>query len=363
MPKYGRYSDIDLEEAYGGLLDRKSAMLNNIRTQTWMHSSHHCEDTECGGSAPKASCIHRLHVAWCLAPVVDKDQALPTYNEVVICGARFSVRAVTGCAEHPFIADYNRNVKDARNGRPNLGIRWKKIFQDFKAKHEADKARETEKLEALQKRMGMTGHQRRTIQVRQDDLKYRQQKERRAAERVGDVLKVKRDTAEAGDAQNPRPSLLARPGSSGWLHPQEIGSILSPLWLYTELFKILDIGVERGGEMRDWMALDQDIPVKEEMAVPTFEWLYNELFRAPRLSDYSELDDVDVSGAHNAKDFTGPHLHRKDNKQAKKQRAMASRALARIQAEEIAIKEAAEVDEFEQLKQARQVCAKGEQLR
>lgn len=106
MPKYARDSDIDLGGTYGRLLDKHSPMQRNIRTKTWMNSAHHCEDPECGGGAPKVNCILRLHFAFCLAPVVDEDPDSPTCGDVVIHGERFAVISPSGCAEHPYSADF-----------------------------------------------------------------------------------------------------------------------------------------------------------------------------------------------------------------------------------------------------------------
>jgi hypothetical protein len=63
--------------------DKRVATMRNIRTKAPMHRVHHCEDPECGGTAPKLKCVHKLHFAWCLAPVVDEDPESPTFDEVV----------------------------------------------------------------------------------------------------------------------------------------------------------------------------------------------------------------------------------------------------------------------------------------
>jgi hypothetical protein len=111
MSKYARDSDIDLDEAYGGLIDKHSRMQRNIRTKTWMNSAHHCEDLECGGGAPKTKCVLKLHFAFCLAPVVDEDPDSPTCGDVVIHRERFAAISPSGCAEHPYNADFNLNSR------------------------------------------------------------------------------------------------------------------------------------------------------------------------------------------------------------------------------------------------------------
>lgn len=132
MPKYARGSEIDLVEAYGTLLNVQASVQRNIRTKAKVHNAYHCEGKECGGGASKAKCIIKLHFAFCLTPVIDKDPDSPTFGQVVIYGERFAVISPSGCAEHPYTAGYNLDLKDARNSRPKLEIRWKKIFDDFK---------------------------------------------------------------------------------------------------------------------------------------------------------------------------------------------------------------------------------------
>jgi hypothetical protein len=111
MPKYARGSEIDLVEAYGTLLNVQASVRRNIRTKAKMHNAHHCEDKECGGGAPKVKCIIKLHFAFCLAPVIDKDPDSPTFGQVVIHGERFAVISPSGCAEHPYTAGYNLDLK------------------------------------------------------------------------------------------------------------------------------------------------------------------------------------------------------------------------------------------------------------
>ena len=89
----------------------------------------------------------------------------------------------TGCGEHTYTAGYNLDVKEARNMREHREICWKKIFEEFKANHEAAKAREAVEREAMQKLKGMTGHQRRTILARQENIDYQQRKSARQQRR------------------------------------------------------------------------------------------------------------------------------------------------------------------------------------
>ena len=86
MPKFARDSEIDLQEAYDSVIDKSAVLMRNIRTKVNMRKTHHCEDRECGGGAPKIRCLTDLHFAFCLAPVVDGDPDSPTFGEVVIHG-------------------------------------------------------------------------------------------------------------------------------------------------------------------------------------------------------------------------------------------------------------------------------------
>ena len=305
----------------------------------------------------------------------------------VIHGERFSVMTVNGCDQHPYIADYNREVKEARKGRSNIEIRWKQSLQDFKANYEAAKRREAEKLEALQKRVGMTGHQRRTMLARQDDMEYQQRKEREAAGKASDILG---DTATRSSRADPRhllrsqfaslPEVAVRQSSVevcssaelavsiGAVTREESMAVLTPLWLYDELFADLDAGREQEGKMEDWVALDQHVLAEKELAVPTAEWLRDELYREPE-------DGNKPGTGHNAEPpvvTNSPNVpetgrsesasaearpRRKENKKAKRQRAAESRALARTLAED-AVGKDDEEGEFPQLKKARKALVK-----
>jgi hypothetical protein len=377
MPKYARNSDIDLDETYGALLDKHAPMRRNIRTKTDMHRTHHCEDKECGGAAPKAKCIIKLHFAFCTAPVVDNSIESPTYGKVVIHGERFAVISPQGCAEHPYRTEYNLDFKDARNDRANYEIRWKQIFDDFKAEHKANEEREADNLREMQKMMSMTGHQRQTMQAQQDNMKYQQRRQLEMANRARDILNDEHDTAGGvGESEALQPSSavglslgveVARPSpDTRWCIPDELAqrigeatsedltSILRPLWLHDELFDRIDDRRAEGNELQDdWSAVAYEAHDNAQLPVPTFVWLFGEI-----------LPDVDVTanglaiagaqaeavvsediGIGHVADITAvPRPRRKETKLAKKQRAVESRALARTLAEEMVMQAAAEKD-------------------
>ncbi|KAF2033128.1 hypothetical protein EK21DRAFT_59261 [Setomelanomma holmii] len=287
MPKYSRGSEINLDEAYGPLLNDNAATLRNIRTGASMTRVHHCGDSECGEVAPKLTCIRKGHLAFCLAPVVDKDAASPTYGEVVIHGERFAVLSPQGCAEHRYTDDFNLDIKDARNGPPDFPIRWKQRFKDAEEEHETDKAKEAEEREATQKLRGMTGHQRQVMHARQDKEQYLRRREVEIVDMIRDVPDViPVDAAIRGVVQEPAHKLSkAVVREAGELAVQvcsitndELKRATKPLWLYEKLFKSLDARHKSGGELRDWSAANTIAPVQTELAIPTKEWLHHQLY-------------------------------------------------------------------------------------
>lgn len=136
-----------------------------------MHSTHHCEDKEHNG-APTYQCIPKLHVAYCPAPVIDKDPESETYGQVVICGERFKVLSPKGCAQHPYSDGFNLDFKNARNDRPKFEIRYKKIFENFKVEHAEELACMAKKREALQMRANMSEPQKQRLRAQQDKAAY-----------------------------------------------------------------------------------------------------------------------------------------------------------------------------------------------
>jgi hypothetical protein len=113
----------------------------------------------------------------------------------VIHGECIVASSPTGCPDHLYNVEFNQDIRNARNGRPNFELRWKKIFEDFKAEHEANKAREAEKLSVLQRQMRVTGHQKRTMQARQDEISYQQRKEREDLAKLERILQSKQGAA------------------------------------------------------------------------------------------------------------------------------------------------------------------------
>jgi hypothetical protein len=376
MPKYARNSDIDLDETYGALLDKHAPMRRNIRTKTDMHRTHHCEDKECGGAAPKLKCIIKLHFAFCAAPVVDNNFESPTYGKVVIHGERFAVISPQGCAEHPYRAEYNLDFKNARNDRTNYEIRWKQIFDDFKTEHEANQEREAENLREMQMMMGMTGHQRQTMQARQDNLKYQQRRQLEIANRVRDILDDEQDiVGGVGEAEVLRmssltaPSLaveVARPSpDTRWCIPdelaqrigeatsQDLATVLRPLWLHDELFGRIDNRRADENELQDWSVVPYESQHSVELPVPTSVWLTGELFPdvdasadafaiSSAKAEAVASEDMEIEQV--ADIIAVPRPRRKETKLVKKQRAVESRALARTLAEEMAMQVAEEKD-------------------
>ena len=83
-----------------------------------------------------------------------------------------------GCAEHQYTDEYNLDLKDARNGRAHFEVRWKRIFESFKAEHDAQVKRRAEEEALEQKQQGMTKHQRRTMLARRENDEYKQQEQR-----------------------------------------------------------------------------------------------------------------------------------------------------------------------------------------
>jgi hypothetical protein len=339
-----------------------------------MNRTHHCEDKECGRAAPKARCIVKLHFAFCLAPVVDKDVESKTYGKVVIHGERFAVIPPTGCAEHPYRAEYNLDLKDARNDRANYEIRWKKIFEDFKAEHEATLKREAEQMRVMEK-IGMTGHQRQTMLARQDNMEYQQRRHLELANRAAIILNNKEDEA-GGLSENEalQPSSAADPGTAvavarpppdpkwgiqeelaqiiGSVTSEDLRSVLRPLWLHDELFVRVDNRRAKTGERQESSVVIYGSPRGIKLPAPTFMWLLGELF-----PDVDE-DSVEVVEAAVPQAVVGlpedagvtrvaggtvvSRMRRKENKLVKKQRAAESRALARTMADEMETQEAEE---------------------
>jgi hypothetical protein len=374
MPKYARNSAIDLDDTYGAFLDIHAPMRRNIRTKTDMNRTHHCEDKECGGAAPKARCIVKLHFAFCLAPVVDMDVESKTYGKVVIHGERFAVISPTGCAEHPYRAEYNLDLKDARNDRANYEIRWKKIFEDFKAEHEATLKREAEQMRVMEKMMGMTGHQRQTMLARQDNMEYQQRRHLELANRAAVILNNKEDEA-GGLSENEalQPSSAADPGTAvavarpppdpkwgiqdelaqsiGSVTSEDLRSVIGPRWLHDELFVCVDNRRAKITEPRDSSVVVYRSSRGIELPAPTFMWLMGELF--PDIEESVEVVEAAVSQAVaivpegvGVTRVTGAaavsRMRRKENKLVKKQRAAKSRALARTLADEMETQEAEE---------------------
>jgi hypothetical protein len=214
MPKLARGGDLDLDEAYGPLLDMNALMRRNIRTKTDINRNHHCEDKECGGGAPKAKCITKLHFAFCLAPVVDQDADSPAYGKVVIHGERFAVISPPGCAEHPYRAEYNLDLKDARNGRANYEIRWKKTFAAFQEERKLKLASEATKTEEMRKKTNMTAHQLQSMRARQDRMEYQRQRKAEIAATTRDILEGNVDHNSAMRHEDSSPNVLSAQSSN-----------------------------------------------------------------------------------------------------------------------------------------------------
>lgn len=371
MPKFARDSEIDLQEAYDSAIDKSAVLMRNIRTKVNMRKTHHCEDRECGGGAPKIRCLTDLHFAFCLAPVVDGDPDSPTFGEVVIHGERFAVLSPEGCAEHQYTDEFNLDLKDARNGRAHCEVRWKKIFESFKAEHLAEKKREAEREAFEQKQQGMTKHQRRTMLARRDNDEYKQQQQLEAARKARSKQQCEEDQDGLCDVSQHEtiPPVLRTvnnsspedaPNSDTKINePDElalrIGAVadvdtnpdLSPMWLHDRLFLQHSDHQSSSTDMENWtdVILTQHIP--PDIPVLSTSWLHNQLFpevdasRANSQSGHgitSSMEDADSTQP--VATFPGPSLRRKETKQLKKQRASQNRAFARTRAEDMETQEA-----------------------
>jgi hypothetical protein len=363
MPRYLRGSEIDLDEAYGALLDQNAPLQRNIRTGISMSRIHHCEDPECGGRAPKLKCILRGHIAFCLAPVIDQDPTSGTFGEVTIHGERFAVLSAQGCGEHHYTDGFNVDIKDARNGRPNFPIRWKQRIKDFKAQYEAEAALEAMKREAMQKQLGMTGHQRQTRQARQDREEHLRRREVEVARIVRECSDSKLESNMVPDSDQESARQLSRDEvlKAGELAVQvravtleEIKSVVVPLWLYGQLFSDPDAGNARGGEFYDGIGASSFMPVPHELAIPTEDWLHDQLFRDVEVDEEKvehrslivltspEGPPQNVEQSRDAIDSAAGQPRRRERKEVKKQEAAKARAYARTMAEEATKKEAEE---------------------
>ncbi|KAH7080141.1 hypothetical protein BKA63DRAFT_590547 [Paraphoma chrysanthemicola] len=355
MPRYLRGSEIDLDEAYGPLLNKNTHLSRNIRTGMSMSRTHHCEDPECGGKAPSRKCILRGHFAFCLAPVVDRDHTSTTFNEVTIHGERFAVLSPQGCAEHHYTDGYNVNIKDARNGRHNFPIVWKKRLEGFRAQHEAEIAYEAEKREAMHKRLGMTGHRRQTMHARHDREEYLRRRDAEIADlmRDGTNILAESTTAPLPTEEMTRHLSKSEVREAGELAVQvravpseETRLVATPLWLYNELFGSPNDAAMGLGELNEYAGLDSSIP--------TEEWLHGQLYPgAAGVED--EEEEVENGSPTNPSSTTlqpqdgyqnqaavslisGPP-RKKEKKEIKKKETAKARALARTKAEELAKKE------------------------
>jgi hypothetical protein len=94
----------------------------------------------------------------------------------VICGERFAVISPKGCFQHQYIAGFNLDIKDARNDRPNLKIK----YNEFQAKHEENKSYRNEKQVALQRAASMTEPQKSRLRKQRDQEAHEKQREAEA---------------------------------------------------------------------------------------------------------------------------------------------------------------------------------------
>ena len=228
-------------------------------------------------------------------------------NLQVIHGERIVVLSPNGYPDHSYNSDFNLDLRKARNARTNFQLRWKKIFEDFKAEHEASKARGAEKLSALQRQVRMTGHQRRTMLARQDEIEYQERKEREDTVKLNQILQSNKDAAttiptESVPKHNPFQTESASEDARGRVEsgsegPGELAVILGTLaseqlerhlvrmWLWSDVFGDFDSVGEAIGLMEYFLELDLQTPVEEEMAAPvsTPNWVEDELYRKSEL--------------------------------------------------------------------------------
>lgn len=234
-----------------------------------------------------------------------------------------------------------------------------------------------------------------------DDIAYQQRRQHETINEFESVTKNNPQAVTKSGLGHPRRSLDAQSNATsnsarhelkvvahdptelavsiGAVSTEELNSVVSPLWIYAELFGALKANPGGGGELMDWVALDRHVRAEVELAVPSDEWLH-ELFREPDFSEAPAMDSianiVDVStadvttaeaeevattateAAQDASIKSGTRLRRKDNKQLKKRRAAESRFSARTLHADAVHEEEDEEDHIVQLMKVREAFVK-----
>lgn len=270
---------------------------------------------------------------------------------------------------------FDLDLKDARKGRAKYEIRWKKIFESFEAEHKVEMLRKAEQLEAMQKMLGMTEHRRQTMRARLDNVGHQRQQVEITSRSDLVLSRSRRPEYETAIVESREPRSMLTPESlsrvevtlrradATWSHMGELAlrigavtardtePIFKPLWLHNELFDNVDDHGAEPSEVDGWAAMITGFSEEVHLPTLTLKWLHDELFLNTEPEPIDEdttsvaaITTEDPVSIHDAQSSTQQQLKRKDAKQAKKQRAMESRALARTIAEDIATQEAEEKD-------------------
>jgi hypothetical protein len=74
---------------------------------------------------------------------------------------------------HTYLDGFNLDIRDARNNYPSTEVKWKVIFEAFRAKHDAVLASQAERQKHSSKRDALTEHQKKRQLKLQDKAAFR----------------------------------------------------------------------------------------------------------------------------------------------------------------------------------------------
>jgi hypothetical protein len=209
-----------------------------------------------------------------------------------------------------------------------------------------------EQLDMMQKILGMTGRQRQTMRARPENLRYPPRQQVRAAARPEMLLSRRAEPEIAVEAQGPRTTPSSESSSSLEVAVRQSNTTLSclgELALHISTVTARDLDSIFAPSSRP-TASARPLSKAQEPTL-TLQWLHDKIFSNSSVESESMSGDaasaavfvteapVSVS---KAQESALPQLKRKDAKQAKKQRTMESRALARTMTEDMAAREAEE---------------------
>jgi hypothetical protein len=239
------------------------------------------------------------------------------------------------------------------------------------------------RIEAMDRAMNMTAHQKRTMWTRQKHIEYQRQQQVDIAARTREILEEEVKEVDEPPLQTgykgPWPTVSSAQGPIleavqdmhnteslseenlvrliSAVKDEEVESMLRPLWLHNELFRQNRDGQAAMNEAEDCKTIPLISHGQEKMAIPGISWLDYEIFPQADLSvaepepgqiSTSQTIDTILEGTPKSKKLThdpgtsSKRTPRKELKQAKKQRAAEKRALAHTLAKAIAIQEAEE---------------------